>query len=346
MNRSVPISFIRITALFMIILCHIFQGENMLLAWWFNVGVQIFLFLSGFLYGGKQISQPGIWLKKQFQKILAPYYVLIVFILVFYLIAARNLLSVNAVFTNLFVLQGVGTGLPGIEHLWFITYILICYLFTPVLQIINFSKTTSEGKQNHPFIKLLLILFGLQLFNFTGTLNLTVSNIAAYIIGYYFSRQHFINGLPNRKLLIKSSVWIISLCAVTTPFILYMEYFGGADTLTLIAPYEYVLFNWHHVLLGITIFLLLYCLFERVLRSDNKLVKKICKFGDTFSYPIYLTHQIFILGNFSLLNVTGIKAVNIVAIFLLSVISGILLQTLSKPILKKFSTSQTPMYQK
>lgn len=45
------ISFIRLISFLLIITCHIQQYLNIVLAWWFNVGVQIFLCISGYLYG-------------------------------------------------------------------------------------------------------------------------------------------------------------------------------------------------------------------------------------------------------------------------------------------------------
>ncbi len=55
-EESKAISLVRIMAMFSIVLCHVFQAYNNSLAWRFNVGVQVFLVLSGYLYGHKEIS--------------------------------------------------------------------------------------------------------------------------------------------------------------------------------------------------------------------------------------------------------------------------------------------------
>ena len=55
-HRDLAISTVRSLAFMSIILCHIFQYFGIELAWWFNVGVQIFLCMSGFLYGKKKIE--------------------------------------------------------------------------------------------------------------------------------------------------------------------------------------------------------------------------------------------------------------------------------------------------
>lgn len=48
------VSLIRLIATIFIITCHIMQYLSIELAWWFNVGVQIFLCMSGYLYGKKK----------------------------------------------------------------------------------------------------------------------------------------------------------------------------------------------------------------------------------------------------------------------------------------------------
>lgn len=53
MKKNYSVSFARFMAVLLIIGCHLLQHifvSN--LAWVFNVGVQIFLVVSGYLYGG------------------------------------------------------------------------------------------------------------------------------------------------------------------------------------------------------------------------------------------------------------------------------------------------------
>lgn len=55
------ISYIRLLSMVLIISCHFMQYFEMELAWWLNVGVQIFFTMSGFLYGKKEIDRPIIF---------------------------------------------------------------------------------------------------------------------------------------------------------------------------------------------------------------------------------------------------------------------------------------------
>lgn len=108
------ISAIRFVAMFSIIACHIMQYLGCELAWWFNVGVQMFLCISGYLYGGKSIKNDCAFLQKTFSKILVDYYVVVIPVLALYFIFARNEISVSKVCSVLFytirLMEGVTFG--------------------------------------------------------------------------------------------------------------------------------------------------------------------------------------------------------------------------------------------
>ena len=59
-NYDYSISLVRLLAAIFIIACHIMQYLHMELAWWFNVGVQMFLCMSGFLYGQKGVIEDDL----------------------------------------------------------------------------------------------------------------------------------------------------------------------------------------------------------------------------------------------------------------------------------------------
>ena len=68
-DKNPNIGFARFIAMCFIIVCHILQYFGYELAWWLNVGVQMFLFISGFLYGNKNIDDPIIFIRLNFKKI-------------------------------------------------------------------------------------------------------------------------------------------------------------------------------------------------------------------------------------------------------------------------------------
>lgn len=119
------ISLIRLVATFLIITCHIMQYLALELAWWFNVGVQIFLCMSGFLYGKKdKISDELVFFKNNIIKILVDYYVVIIPIILLFMLFVPEQLSI---ITTIKVLLTYGTLNDG-GHLWYIPYCLFCYL--------------------------------------------------------------------------------------------------------------------------------------------------------------------------------------------------------------------------
>lgn len=132
------ISFLRFGAMCSIVLCHLLQFYGNALAWWFNVGVQIFLIISGFLYGRKEEIKAVSFIAKEFKKILLNYYVYLIVLLPFYVLVFHNPFSIKAF---LKLLLGVGD-VPGLGHLWFVSTILFCYLITPAL-----SKISGGGKR-------------------------------------------------------------------------------------------------------------------------------------------------------------------------------------------------------
>lgn len=89
----------------------------------------MFLFISGYLYGHKEIPDTLDYVCKQFKKILLPYHTLVVIAITVGVIFARDDCNLKAIFGLLF-LYGHGN-YSGVAHLWFIPYILMCYLITP-----------------------------------------------------------------------------------------------------------------------------------------------------------------------------------------------------------------------
>lgn len=85
-KKDYAISFIRFLSLCMIIACHICQFYENELAWWLNCGVQIFLLISGFLYGQRDYIEPVKFYKRNIPKILIDYYLYLVVILPVYVL--------------------------------------------------------------------------------------------------------------------------------------------------------------------------------------------------------------------------------------------------------------------
>ncbi len=68
-ERNYAISLLRVIGMFSIILCHFFGWIGISsLSQFFNFGVYLFLFISGFLYGRKQIKDYKKWMWARVKK--------------------------------------------------------------------------------------------------------------------------------------------------------------------------------------------------------------------------------------------------------------------------------------
>lgn len=310
-NKDLNISFVRLVSFFMIISCHILQGLNNKFAFWLNVGVQIFLFISGYLYGSKKINSYKEFYLKRLDKILLPCTILVIIMTVLSKIFLNVSYSNMVVFANVFGFGGFYGTIKVLTHTWFVSYILLCYLITPILdRYFNNEKS---------LIKLICLIMFLLMFQLFNVLNVNIAWISIYIFGFWYSREQ------NLRIKKNCLNFICIMCIVLLPFKVMVMY----DLINLpeiIKFYSEHFLNWTHSLLGVTIFIILYKISSKIKWKDNK----IFKFVDKYSYTIYLTHQIFILNSFSLLFITNNIFINILLIIICSFISGIILHYISE----------------
>lgn len=197
------ISMIRLLAMMLIISCHICQYYDSEWAWWLNIGVQIFFILSGFLYGGKEIKEPIKWLGRQFKKILIRYYIFLLIAIGLYIIFAPNILSIGSIISSFFC---VGV-IKGIGHLWFVGYILFCYLITPYLSLLS-SYLDKININRSIFIVLSLIC----ICSVIGVLTHSYfrpGRIMCYIAGFFIS--YFYKRAGGGKIYLRMSITIFCI---------------------------------------------------------------------------------------------------------------------------------------
>ena len=313
--RNSGISVIRGVATAMIVSCHILQGLDNELAFWLNLGVQIFLCMSGYLYGNKEIRNTVEWYKKQYLKIMKPVWVLLTILVFVIIIGHFNDFSVISLGLSYLGLAGFGT-LPELTHTWFITYILFCYLLTPLLGLINIEFTK---KTWHFIVALFVLLSVIELLYLAGIISMLPQYLGCYILGFYFAKREFKYG----KVELKKLVILISVFAVITlPVRLIVQYGGGDIQLWGWSFIRTQITDWHHTMLGVAIFFMLLLL----LSGTNVKYIQLLKLSDKYSYCVYLVHQIFILNTFSLLYITEYIVVNIILIFSGIIISAFMLQ--------------------
>lgn len=143
-SQSNLITLLRSISVLFIVSCHILQGYSNNWAWIFNIGVSIFFCISAFLFGKSNIDNSLSWLKKRAVKILLPFYIYIFFVSIVIFIFDKPHFSIKNEFIYLFSLQGLIGAYDGLNHLWFLTWILICYIFTPIMQKNDQRKNNSR----------------------------------------------------------------------------------------------------------------------------------------------------------------------------------------------------------
>lgn len=287
-EESNAISIVRIFAMFSIVICHFFQAYDNWLAFRFNIGVQVFFVLSGYLYGHKEVEQWYPWFIGRFKKLYIPCFL--------YCLVAQTILmlATNQHFNikNYIAISAIN----GIEHLWFMKAIFVCYISTPVLQL--FRKYPLH-------IYICLIIFGGLEFGFLHIQQDLFSWIWLYAIGYFF------------PLLKKQNK---NVCMVA--FVISALVISGK-----MAFFEYnreVLELWHYIV-GIALCLIPIVLISKWPIKDNRWLKSV----DSYSFYVYITHHIFLLGPLSFVTVIPSRTLLIIVVLLLIILSSIILKKAS-----------------
>ena len=300
-NESISFKWIRTFAMLSIVLCHLFEGYHDVGFHIFNVGVQVFLVMSGYLYGCKNIIDWHDWAKKRIKKIYFPYVVYLLVVIPLFALFHEDSLnwkSVPVYFANLQGIIFLGsqsgfTKIIGLNHVWFLTAIMFAYFSTPFLQKIKkYSNLT---------------LFGLLAFVACAYLALpswryffALSWIYLYAIGYLFAN------LGEKWKMFYLVLFVVALMYACIVF--PWENVGCFDT---------KIYRLIHDLEGI--FVVLVGVWLLKLKKTLKLPRFV-SFLDKYSYPVFLVHYIIMSGPFSMSYITPYVSLNIVIMLLTTIL--------------------------
>lgn len=292
MKKDYSLSFVRFTATLLIILCHMTQYLGFQLSWWFNAGMQMFLFLSGFLYGRRDQLKPLEFMTGRLKKLLTDYVIFAILVVAAILILGRMRLSAMDIIC--FVLMR--HTLPGLEHLWFLPYIFLCYLFSPVLH--GLTRKLREKSDGAFLLGAAATLVAVEL---AVEVLLPSSNPAwfnCYVLGMLFA------GCEERKKLRRIlTVTLVALTLVTNGLRIWVQP-QSYSVIFYILRGKWI--SYAHGLLGISVALGVRWLYLRLPRMAW--TEKVLDLSDTYSYDVFLIHPFFIFGNHSIFALVG-KAV-------------------------------------
>ncbi len=321
-SQSSAVSLIRVLAITMIFSCHILQYYKIPLAYWLNVGVEMFLFISGFLFGGQYIPNWRRWFSNRARRLLPDYYITLFFALILFFCIKGVRISPTKIISYLTVTQDFfDIEVPGLGHLWYITCIWFCYLLIPFFHFLRNRVSLSKNIFFHLVIlPLVLILFSY----FLRLLPLRYSrDVWIFALGYLMAML-FHDNIP--KYIIIFAVILASGFTLLRGLLELYSYFNSNFLILIgkgiIAPYSKVAFSF-----ALCLVLIYVC---RIGQSS------IVRYIDRYSYNIYLIHVVFILGPLSFLNLYLPLPGKILLLIGLTFISAVTIKYFSDALRQRF----------
>lgn len=319
--QSNAITYLRVISMLMIIACHICQVFGNHWAWVLNIGVQIFFVISGYLYGNRQILNWPSWFYGRLRKVYLPFVIYLAIVLPLYTIFHRECISIISPIVYLLNLQGMYWGvILGLNHLWFLTDIGICYAFTPLLQIVSGVKSGVGWK----WIVLITMVWFLwvDVVRYNGWHYHVLLFGIAYMIGKLQRKAE--------RLVILAVVSIASI-----PMLNLMSW-------DIILHGEVLAYIWR-VISSLFVFVLFLFVFEMFRLSRQP---SIVRFFCNQSYYAYIVHHIYIIGPFSVIAAMEFAYVTIIYIVIIIIVSSVILSRLSSVVENKVKQLWIPCEKK
>lgn len=325
-NRNSAISICRITGMTFIVLCHIilyytFIPMHQSLGQFLNCGVILFLFISGYLYGGKTINDFKKWYFKRIVSIAVPA-ILISILTIAGLFIAGEQISINSIVAYCLDLEGLlflnwqivsvfFKEVTSLGPLWFTTIIMICYLLVPILQKVSKSIELST--------KFLILLFLIgSIVSIIISNHFSIFYFVIFATGYFAKKIDLLERINLKFVLIYS---ILFVCAISGRLLLQTIVDGTFIYSSYVTISHFFVGTWF-----VVIFAYLNNKYAKIMSkiADSKVARTI----DSYSFYVYLTHGIFCMGKFDLFVIFPLPAATV--LFLICTItSSIALKYLS-----------------
>ena len=293
------ISLVRFIAMGLIILCHILQGFlHSEWAFWANVGVQMFLLISGILYGSRTTiaKEPVKFWLKTFRKILVKYYIYVLIIVAVLILTKTANLGMSAYSILPWIkFQPTAT---GYEHIWFIKCILACYLLTPAwCAVLNAMKKDRTSVY-------LLKMVGIFLVNDFIFRNFIVGIDPAwancFLLGMILTR---VKSERSAKVYGRIIAALVVAAVVANAMQICLSYVINVPfserTLRILQSF----YNYAHVLLGLVLVLSIRGVYNLWLAKRRlKALKSLLLWSDRMSFDVFFMHTLFIPGAFNMMH--------------------------------------------
>lgn len=337
-ERNYTISAIRMICTISIVVLHIFQQYETIMPAirvvtdWLNLGLVMFFCISAFLYSQRDITNVPKWLCRRYRELIIPSLVVgIMTLMISFLSGHNDFYRIGEILLSCLGFQVWSNDSWLFVQLWFLTYILFCYVSIPLIQKIP-CKDCSE-------LKFWTLLIGLLVFAQIATYLLesilkiqllSVGVLLRFYLPYFLLRRYDLNGKILRKVMCALSgiaivaVFITCACRYTT-------------LLPLPAPIKELAFIYTQTLSGCVCF---YWIYHGL--SGVRIPRTLLDISDRYSYEVYLTHCLFIGYSTSVIRAFNYAAVGVCLALLLTIVTSIGVQKLAHRILKALNRNSNP----
>lgn len=289
-------------------------------------GVPLFLFVSGFLVGVKPVPHNMAWLGKKAKRILVPYYILLIAVLILYLILQTEPFKIKYWIILFADLQGLTNFLfyndltgyysplaQGLGHFWFVTIIMLCYLLVPLFEKVCEFRSWKKHSISI-IVTTVLVVQPVLLFY-----NVQISALVVFFLGYLFAK----NGIEmTGKKFISMTLAMILLFGCR---LIMRNYIDG----TII--YNHYIANLSNYSIGIWIVALFFYLRIRMPKIIDCISSwKFVLWLESIIYEIYLVHHIIIKGSYSIYRYVDNSFIATIIVIMITALFSIVLQAISK----------------
>lgn len=305
--------------------CHIAPFVNIpFISQFLNVGVQIFLMISGYLCAMKEIDSGLKWIYNRYIRIFIPIIIFVLFLAI-YSNCANIYNGFLPILVYVFGIQGIGflegyyvpPRYLGTDHLWFITVLFICYL---LVLLISKLKVKFTEKNSLMFLGIFFVVSLL-----TPFVKIYTSYFIIFFAGYFFCK--FYEKRFSLKAYIITSILMVAIIILR---LLSKRYFDG------LILYNDIIAPLCQNVLGFWFFVSVKTLYKYKEKAIDTLAKnKVIKHLDALSYYIYITHYMFYVGPFILTSLVGNLYIAAILGLIGSFISAEILMLICNPIVKK-----------
>lgn len=222
-----------------------------------------------------------------------------------------NLQGVNFLISSIKVPQ-----IEGLSHTWFLTVIVLCYL---LLILVKELENRYEYKYSlREIILLILVLVGLDLLFIP--LGIQLGYFLTFFIGYILGKIEL--KITNKMYMLSTLIMILSL----TIRLLGRHFFDGSIF------YANIIVIFTQILLALWFFFSIKWLISKFIFFDMVSKSDIVKILDSYSFYIYLTHYMFIVGTLSVKGFINGTFLQLLAIVLLTVFSAFVVKVIDNKV--------------